>query len=533
LLLILYAQINTYFLINDSYKQGIQMNISKALGLVVTGICLMQAPQCFAAKGDYDMSWGGSLSPGAQQLQLAELCDQPTSSETVIGEIHSVEDGVIGLADIIVDPEETGYARIGVLFKTDQNGDLDTSFGTKGVICSFVGRKILIGSDKSIFTAGTFYDSTTRLAGFSINKVTSDGHADTSFGQNGKALSYWPMEQLSMSQGFGYVGELIELDQGGIAIYGTITYPEMYRQPVSAVFNSTGTEEELTRLSPYVEEDGRNWSYGFTIGFSDGEWFQTMENFLWDNEPLNDKYISYIRSYKDATSTNPSFGNEGTIKLNQENESLKIEHITRMSDDTNLLTGLSYSPSEPQNRTIRLLQVGRTGAINPSLRSDADIELPPLIEVSENQYSSVDLSYASSSLRDTSEILTYINQVQFISDESNNNETYTGHYFRRLFALTDDGTINTELFSNGVLDLGENFNIKQITEQPDGKVLLSGNCKTGDNWNACIKRIHWNNPEPHDEVRGSTSSGSMPVTLFYFLIVALFIRFKTKKSILG
>jgi hypothetical protein len=517
------------------------MNISRAFKTIATGICLMQATQCFAEKGEFDNTWASPDNSYAKLYNLAPLCDLPETYSSTLHELHAYENGWIGFATVYATEQNNSVGSKSIIFKINEAGEYDTDYASDGALCFEPNgtSKISIASNGAIFAAGSVYNQSTGLAGYQLRKITADGTFDQSFGAEGTAESFWPKEELAMSQGFSRPQRIVELETGNIALYGSIQYPEMHHQPVSITFNGNGGAPETHLHTPNIG-DRQNDGWGQTVGFKTGDWLQSMNFIDWTTSETNSSqsianHTSFIRRYTSSSSIDTSFGENGLINITAEDHSFEVNDISPLSSDSNLITGLTFPIQNPAARSLRLMQVGNSGDINSSFNSSATLNLPELVEPAENEFSSASLSSASLVTQNMSEILTFINQTQVIREGSIEGNIIARHLKRSLFALYSDGTPNTEVFTEGELDLGEDFSIKQVLENTEGKLLLVGHCNTDEKSIICMKQMHWNNPEPHnqwdttptDDI--STSSGSMPTPLIGLLLTALFIRLKSRK----
>jgi uncharacterized delta-60 repeat protein len=126
------------------------------------------------------------------------LCTGVGTNGTVITDISGTNDYMSKMA-VQEDGKLVAIGIIGanstyssVVIRYNADGSLDESFGNKGIVISEIGESpaaygIAIQKDGKIVVVGTA--SKNNVPAFGVARYTNDGRLDTSFGENGLAIT--------------------------------------------------------------------------------------------------------------------------------------------------------------------------------------------------------------------------------------------------------------------------------------------------------------------------------------------------------
>ncbi|CAN5779365.1 hypothetical protein BH10BAC2_BH10BAC2_44970 [soil metagenome] len=230
--------------------------------------------------------------------------------------LPEVEQNYSDLADIALQPDgkiaATGSAgdinyRMSIA-RFESNGLVDSSFGINGYTVLPMGRgysrgqTVKVMPDKKIVVTGIYIDG--QNTGFAAAKFNSNGTFDSSFGENGLAVTGFDVEDAGAETG-------IVQDDGKIIVAGT-AYPENgppFTQIAMVRFNnsiSDSANPQYVKIKKWLHRHGFTWedwpgkniSYFAVQRSSNGNAFNEIARlFNRNNQPY---------SYEDATPLNGS-----------------------------------------------------------------------------------------------------------------------------------------------------------------------------------------------------------------------------------
>jgi uncharacterized delta-60 repeat protein len=239
------------------------------------------------AAGDLDTTFGGGDGLVVQDLGIGKHENIFASAVQADGKVVVVGSAInavgVGGRDFLI-------ARF------NENGSLDTSFGTSGYTILDMSdpgtggsniddqaNDLVIQSDGSIIVAGTaskITTGTTRFNAFALAKLTSTGQLDTSFDGDGKQFTH--IDHNSLSQKAAASATAVAVDsQGRIVVGGTVNMTFTTRNDfVVARYNANGSIDTsfvgVNHVDPLVS----------TVGYSATDFDETSssndEDNLWD-----------------------------------------------------------------------------------------------------------------------------------------------------------------------------------------------------------------------------------------------------------
>ena len=386
-------------------------------------------------------------------------------------------------------------------------GDLDTTFGTNGLVTTNVGdyfssiNSIVLQSDGKIIAGGNYIVNDNYDNYFALARYNSDGTLDTSFGTNGL---------VSTDISINNVAQSVVLQSDGKIIAGGYTGPGGYAGNVFVLarYNTNGSLDTSFGTNGKVTTDFSTSAIAYSVKLqSDGKIIACG---------AAGNAFALVRYNSDGT-LDTSFGTNGKVTTDITYDTDTISSIVLQSDGKIIACGYTNNVEGSYTYDFALARYNSDGTLDTSfgtngmvttdfnsgmdiiysivLQSDGKIIAGGRAEIDSAPYDFALARYNSDGTLDTSfgtngkvtTDITYdtdtISSIVLQSDGkiiacgyTNNVEgSYT--YDFALARYNSDGTLDTSFGTNGIVttDFGETNDFAySIVLQSDGKIVAAG-----------------------------------------------------------
>ena len=334
------------------------------------------------------------------------------------------------------------------LIRYDQNGSLDNSFSTNGIVTTDINlnegiNSIAIQSDGKIVAAG--YTTTPISKDFTVIRYNQDGSLDNTFSSDGIVITD--------IAGFPDFGNSIAIQQDGkIVVAGSCNYGTNSNDFAVIRYNPNGTLDNTFSNDGIVTTDIYSSNdFGHSIAIQqDGK---IVVAGVSSNE------FSIVRYNPNGTLDN-TFSLDGIFTTHISNTDNTGNSVILQSDGKILVAGSSFIG----NDKISLIRLNTDGSLDTSFSSDG--------KVTSNDNYFIEEGYSMAIQPDGKIIVA--GTVYFDSQNS-------GFVIER---YNVDGTIDSTFSSNGIIttDIGNSYEEGySMAIQPDGKIIVSGLTTNGSN----------------------------------------------------
>ena len=402
-----------------------------------------------------------------------------------------------------------------------QDGSLDLTFGTNGIVTTDIGldddygHSVAIQSDGKILVAGTTIDGNNDR--FTLVRYNSDGTLDSTLDSDGIVIT---------SIGGDDDGQSVAIQSDGKIIVAGYSYNASNAFDFALVrYNTDGTlDNTFDSDGIVITPIGSNNDYGYSVAIQpDGKIIVAGESYDGSN-----RHFALVR-YNSNGSLDNTFDSDGIVVTsvglsNDIGQSVEIQ-----SDGKILVAGYSYNGSYPDFALVRYNSDGSldntfdsdgivTTTVGSSdfghsvaIQSDGKILVAGDSYIGDN-YDITLIRYDSDGSLDTTFnsdgiITTQVGSsddfgygIAIQSDEKIlvSGDSYNGSsaYEFALIRYNSDGSLDSTFDSNGIAitPIGSSSDVYgySLAIQPDGKIIVAGDAKNGLYWMLSV--VRYNNP---------------------------------------
>jgi uncharacterized delta-60 repeat protein len=345
-----------------------------------------------------------------------------------------------------------------VVERFTEDGAIDTSFGTDGIVITSFGsgyntpRAIALQSDGKIVAIGVTFDNK-----FALARYTVDGALDTTFDGDGKVMT-------SFGAGtYAWANFVSVHADGKILVAGTswnftgttVTNFSLARYNVNGSLDTSfGTDGKAT--SPF---DANDPSYNITSVAKqpDGKLLVTTSAYPYGSYDDPDDFV--VRRYNSNATVDPSFGMNGKVSTTYQEGYNQAKMATFQPDGKIVVAGFSH-PSLSEQNDFNVIRYESNGTLDTSFDSDGMVIT------------------AFDSTNDESSILLIQPDNKLIAIGTKRNFTSNGYFFRdiALSRYNSDGSPDASFGISGkvvsLFDTNINTPAHAIL-QADGKIVVA------------------------------------------------------------
>lgn len=249
-----------------------------------------------------------------------------------------------------------GFTTFRMIYKTAENGTMDTSFGTAGASPT----SIMVNQDHILRLSDGKFITMGRHFGLNIQKFNADGTFDTAFGNNGT------MEGIDMNNASGYYipNGVIELANGQLIVAGAGTDTDNKLRTVLLRINTNGTLDTSFGINGkkfiYLNTNDTG-SVAHNIFLSNNKLILTGADGIAVTPPTRTFYVARL-NLDGAFDT--AFGNNGRIMKTFTNDNTSYVDAAR-DDSGNIYIG-GWCKATPASTTTstRIMKVTPEGALD-------------------------------------------------------------------------------------------------------------------------------------------------------------------------
>ncbi len=477
-------------------------------------------------RGELDSGFGNSDQPGTYLFQYSSVCGTTIDSvkwdwDYVISDLASKGGYNYVSFDLYkhtnnsrLTPDVSAVAKISV------SGEQNSAF-----ICDQVPAKSSIAIDAS--------QSVYLIADFKENKTIANGNLvehkglkivgyDSGYNKYSEMGASWQYEASVGSPGFKHSINSNFTATGSLVVAASIYYQPLYLQPLSLTFDVNSQSSGLTYFEKTIENANLTFAKGSAISTADGSLFYNLSAEKLVNGVAATH--SYVKKFFSNGDLDLNFGNMGYINVTPADVSYQLEAVTLLTDKSIIASGFSNSLDNNGLYSTRVVKLTETGVIDNSFANNGYLLVPVegLMQTNTGEQSSL---YGIHNLLTTKSKLIILHSL--------NNQTITSstgstnHSVQQLIVFDESGVIDNGLTTklNKSVNL-DYFSLRKMKQDDFGGLVLSGYCKAGtDQWDACIKRVNWDNKTESVTTIQNSGSGSA------FWLIILLVAFRKLKKV--
>lgn len=281
----------------------------------------------------------------------------PSTRDITFNFFTNPDHSIVALGSPGIGSGGIGFTTFRKIYKTSQDGVLDTSFGTQagGLTSIMVNQNQIIRlNDGKFITLGTHF-------GLVIQKFNADGTLDTTFGNGGTLQGI----DMNNANGYSIANDVIELDNGQFLVAGAATDSDNKLRTILLKINPNGTLDTSfgTNGKKFIRLNTTDTgSIAYNIFRSNNKIILVGADGINLNPPTRTFYVARLNM--DGT-LDTTYGSNGRVLKSFNNDNTNYIQAVRDEADNVYIGSWCKNPNATTTST-RLMKVTSNGTIDTS-----------------------------------------------------------------------------------------------------------------------------------------------------------------------